>query len=71
MGLQYKNSQMKKNQMKKRRNLLLKNWDLIKAFGIQLIVQTFIMYIYIASFQQQYVAFSSDSSMEHKTGSRE
>nr|POE58580.1 putative disease resistance protein [Quercus suber] len=58
------------------------NWDLIKAFGccnysttqqlthwIQLIVQDFIMYIYIACFQQQYVAFSSDSSMEHKTRS--
>ncbi|KAF3968308.1 hypothetical protein CMV_007779 [Castanea mollissima] len=33
------------------------------------IQKAFVMYIYIASFLQQYVAFSSDSSMEHKTRS--
>ncbi|KAF3971572.1 hypothetical protein CMV_004856 [Castanea mollissima] len=35
------------------------------------IQKAFVMYIYIASFLQQYVAFSSDSSMEHKTRSGE
>ncbi|KAF3962481.1 hypothetical protein CMV_013012 [Castanea mollissima] len=45
------------------------NWHKVILIGE--LNWAFIMYIYIASFLQQYAAFSSDLSMKHKTRSGE
>ncbi|KAF3962480.1 hypothetical protein CMV_013012 [Castanea mollissima] len=51
--------------------LLLKSQNWHKVILIGELNWAFIMYIYIASFLQQYAAFSSDLSMKHKTRSGE